>query len=67
MNWDTLKLILKRLIEELGFHRVRSDEYRDRPINAGTSISDQGAYEGPAPYHPDFREKRHEFSQHIGC
>ena len=28
MNWDTLKLILKRLTEQLGFHRVRSDEYR---------------------------------------
>jgi hypothetical protein len=33
---------LKRLIEELGFHRVRSDEYRDRPSNAGTSIFRRG-------------------------
>ena len=67
MNWDTLKLILKRLTEQLGFDRARSDEYRDRRINAGTSISDQGTHGQSTPYHPDFREKRHEFSQHIGC
>jgi hypothetical protein len=67
MNWDTLKLILKRLTEQLGFDRARSDEYRDRRINAETSMSDQGTDERSMRYHPDFREKRHEFSQHIGC
>jgi hypothetical protein len=67
MNWDTIKLLLKGLTEQFGFHRVRSDEYRDRRTNAETSISDQGTDEGSTPYHPDFREKRHEFSQHIGC
>ena len=67
MNWNRLKLILKRLTEQLGFHRVRSDEYRDRRINAEDLISDQGTNERSTPYHPDFREKRHEFSQHIGC
>jgi hypothetical protein len=61
MNWDTLKLLLKRLTEQLGFQRVRSDEYRDRRINAETSTSDQGTNERPTPYHPDFREKRGEF------
>jgi hypothetical protein len=64
MNWDTLKLILNRLTEQLGFHRVRSDDCRD---NAEASRSDQGPDERSTPYHPDFREKRHEFSQHIGC
>ncbi len=67
MNWDRLKLILKRLTEQLGFHGGRSDEYRDRRINAETSMSDQGTNERSTPYHPDFRQKRHEFSQHIGC
>jgi len=67
MNWDLLKLILKRLTEQFSFHRVRSDEYRDRRINAETSMSDQATNEQSMPYHPDFREKRHEFSQHIGC
>jgi len=30
-------------------------------------LSDQGTDGRSTPYHPDFREKRHEFSQHIGC
>jgi hypothetical protein len=65
MNWDTL-MILKWLTEQFGFHRVRSDEFRDRLIKA-TSMSDQGSDERSTPYHPDDREKRHEFSLHIGC
>jgi hypothetical protein len=55
MNWDTLKLIWTRLTEQLGFHRVRSDEYRDRRTNAETSMSDQGTKS--LPYHPDFSRK----------
>jgi hypothetical protein len=66
MNWDTLKLILKRLTEQFGFYRGRSDDYWNRHIYAETSVGDQGT-ERSTPYHPDFREKRHEFSQHIGC
>jgi hypothetical protein len=64
MNWDTLKLILNRLTKQLGFHRVRSDDYRD---NSEASTSDRRTDERSTPYYPDFREKRHEFSQHIGC
>ena len=64
MNWDTLKLILNRLTEQLGFHRVTTDDYRD---NSEASTSNQGTDERSTPYHPDFSEKRHEFSQHIGC
>ena len=72
MNWDTLKLFLnklflKRLTKQLGLHRVGSNEFRDRRISAETSIGDQGTNERSTPYHPDFREKRHDFSQHIGC
>jgi hypothetical protein len=67
MNWDTLKLIWTRLTEQLSFHRVRSDEYRDGHIRPETLMSDQGTDGRSTPYHPDFREKRHEFSQHIGC
>jgi hypothetical protein len=67
MNWDTLKLILKRLTEQFGFQTVRSDDYRDSRISAETSMSDRGTNEGSTAHQPDFREKRHEFSQHIGC
>ena len=42
MNWDTLKLIWTRLTEQLGFHRVTSNENRDGQIKAETLMSDQG-------------------------
>ena len=64
MNWDTPQLILQRLTGQLGFLRTRPDDYRDK---AKASMSDQGTDERSTLYHPDFREKRHEFSQHIGC
>jgi hypothetical protein len=70
MNWDTLKLIWKRLTQQFGFHRVRSDDYWDRRINqtlAETSTSDRWSGGHATPYHHDFSEKRHEFSQHISC
>ena len=70
MNWDTLKLIWKRLTEQFGFPRVRSDDYRDRGVSqmlTETSISDRCSVGHAMPYHPDFSEKRHEFSQHTGC
>jgi hypothetical protein len=66
MNWDTLKLILKRLTEQLGFRRVGSHDREDRRVHATIShgsMSDRDS----KPYRPDIREKRHEFSQHIGC
>ncbi len=59
MNWDTLTLILKQLTAQFGFHRVGSDDYRDSPISAETSMSDQRTNEGSTAYQPDFREKRH--------
>jgi hypothetical protein len=70
MNWDTLKLIWKRLAKQFGFPRGRSDDYRDRRISqtlTETSISDRWSIGHATPYHPDFSEKRHEFSQHTGC
>ena len=67
MDWDTLKLIWTRLKEQLRFHRARSGDNRDSRISAETSMTDQQSNGRSAAYQPDFREKRHEFSQHIGC
>jgi hypothetical protein len=67
MDWDTLTLILKWLTEQLRFHRARSSDNRDSRISAETSMTDQQSNGRSAAYQPDFREKRHEFSQHIGC
>jgi hypothetical protein len=55
MNWDTLKLILDRLAEQLGFHRVRSDHCRARA--AETSMSDLGTDERPTAPSPRFSRK----------
>ena len=67
MDWDTLKLIWTRLTEQLRFHRARSGDNQDSRISAETSMTDQESNGGSTAYQPDFREKRHEFSQHIGC
>jgi hypothetical protein len=60
-------LILKRLTKQLRFHRARSSDNRDSRISAETSMTDQQSNGRSAAYQPDFREKRHEFSHHIGC
>ena len=68
MNWDKLKWIWKRLTQQFSFHSVRSDDYRARRIDrTDTSTNDRWRVSAAPPYHPDSNEKRHEYSQHIGC
>jgi hypothetical protein len=64
MNWVQFILFWKELKEKIALRRVRiSDE---RKI-AETLKSAQRSYYQTEPFRPDYREKRHEFSQHIGC
>jgi hypothetical protein len=64
MNWAQIVTIWRQLKEKIAFRRVRiSDE---RKI-AETLKSAQRSDDQARPFRPDNREKRHEFSQHIGC
>ena len=64
MNWVQFILFWKELKEKIALRKVKiSDE---RKI-AETLKSAQRSYYQTAPFRPDYREKRHEFSQHIGC
>jgi hypothetical protein len=63
MNWVQFILFWKELKEKIAVRRVRiSDE---RKI-AETLKNAQRSYYQTEPFRPDYREKRHEFSQHIG-
>jgi hypothetical protein len=65
MKWKITKFIWRRLTEQVGFRRAGYDR-EDRRVGATisqASMSDRDS----KPYRPDDREKRHEFSQHIGC
>jgi hypothetical protein len=62
MKWDPIILIWNRLKERLGFARVRPGN-----LTLEETIRGQQSYGQAAAYRPDDREKRHEFSQHIGC
>jgi hypothetical protein len=66
MNSETIKLIWRRLADQVGFRIVGSHAREGRGVdatNSQASMSDRDS----KPYRPDDREKRHEFSQHIGC
>jgi hypothetical protein len=64
MNWAQFATIWKQLKGKIAFHRARIAD--DRKI-AETSKSAQRSDDQARPFRPDNREKRHEFSQHIGC
>jgi hypothetical protein len=64
MHWAQLVTIWKELKGKVAGHRVRIAD--DRKI-AETLKSAQTSGEHVRPFRPDDREKRHEFSQHIGC
>ncbi len=63
MNWALFDLTWRQLKEKMAFQRVRITD--DRKI-AETLKSAQISDRQTAPFRPDNREKRHEFSQHIG-
>jgi hypothetical protein len=63
MSWAQFILTWKQLMEKMAFRRVTLTDDRKiaDTLKAAHSRDDQAA-----PYRPDNREKRHEFSQHIG-
>ena len=64
MKWAQFILTWKPLKEKIVLRRVRiSDEGKI----AETLRSARRSYYQTEPFRPDYREKRHEFSQHIGC
>jgi hypothetical protein len=63
MHWAQLVAFWKELKEKVALHKLRIAD--DRKI-AETLKSAQTSDER-VPFRPDDREKRHEFSQHIGC
>ena len=63
MGWAQFILTWKQLMEKMAFRRVTLTD--DRKI-ADTLKTAQSRDDQAAPYRPDNREKRHEFSQHIG-
>ena len=63
MNRAQFILTWKKLMENIALRRVRIAD--DRKI-AETLKSAQRRDDQIVPFRPDHREKRHEFSQHIG-
>ena len=64
MNRAQFILTWKQLMEKIALRRVKIAD--DRKI-AETLKSAQRRDDQTEPFRPDYREKRHEFSQHIGC
>jgi hypothetical protein len=64
MNGFEFVEIWAQLKEKIAVRRVRSND--DRKI-AEILKSAQRSDDQARPFRPDDREKRHEFSQHIGC
>ena len=64
MNWAQFATIWKQLNEKISFRTVRLNDER---IIAETLKSAHRADDRIPAFRPDGREKRHEFSQYIGC
>ena len=64
MRWAHFVTIWNEIKEKIAFRRVSLSE--NRKI-AETLKRAQTSDDQRAPFRPDNREKRHEFSQHIGC
>jgi hypothetical protein len=64
MDWAQFATMWKQLKEKIASRRVRiSDDSKIAETLKSAQMSDDQA----RPFRPDNREKRHEFSQHIGC
>jgi hypothetical protein len=59
MYWTLFILTWRQLKQKIAFQRVRIID--ERKMKSLQRSDDQ-----TAPFRPDNREKRHEFSQHIG-
>jgi hypothetical protein len=64
MRWAHFVTIWNELKEKIALHRARIAD--DRKI-AETLKSAQRSDDQRPLFRPDDRERRHEFSQHIGC
>ena len=64
MDWAQFATIWKQLKEKIASRRVRISDGRKI---AETLKTAQRSDDQARPFRPDNREKRHEFSQHIGC
>ena len=64
MHWAQLAAMCNDIKEKIARRRMRIVD--DRKI-AETLKSARTSDEHIRPFRPDDREKRHEFSQHIGC
>jgi hypothetical protein len=69
MNWDQIQVSWKQLIENfaLQWFRVTDDNGKSLEL-IGAEMPWDGDGDGqPKAFRPDDREKRSEFSLHIGC
>jgi hypothetical protein len=64
MDWAQFATMWTQLKGKIASRRVRLTD--ERKI-AETLKSAQRSDDQARPFRPDHREKRHEFSQHIGC
>ncbi len=69
MNWDQIQVSWKQLKEKfvLQWFRVTDDNGKGLQLIGAEMSRDNRSVTQPAAFHPDDREKRSEFSLHIGC
>jgi hypothetical protein len=67
MNGVQFVSIWRQIKEKIGFRIAGAKETRGDPPLAETWIRAQLSDDQTQPFRPDYRDKRHEFSQHIGC
>ena len=67
MKWAQFATAWTELQQKLAFRRMRLREHREIVETLkGAKGAETSEYQRPLPFRPDDREKRHEFSQHIG-
>ncbi len=68
MNWDQIQVSWKQLKQKFVFQWFRTTGDGNRVELIGAEMSrDSQSDEQPTAFHPDDRNKRSEFSLHIGC
>ena len=69
MDWDQIQASWNQLKEKFVLQRFRMTDDNGKGLQLiGAEMSrDNRSVTQPAAFHPDYREKRSEFSLHIGC
>jgi hypothetical protein len=69
MNWDQIQVSWKQLKEKFVLQWFRVTDYNGESLELiGAEMPWNGQSDGqPKAFRPDDREKRSEFSLHIGC